>query len=45
LRINVWTAEAGRRPHELPIKAEVRTAISKQAGDTVTIRLQQRLDD
>jgi Domain of unknown function (DUF1905) len=31
--------------HKLPIKAEVRKAISKQAGDTVTIRLEERLDD
>ena len=31
--------------HKLPIKADVRKAISKQAGDTVTIRLAQRLDD
>jgi hypothetical protein len=31
--------------HKLPIKADVRKAISKQAGDTVTIRLDQRLDD
>jgi hypothetical protein len=31
--------------HKLPIKASVRKAISKQAGDTVTIRLEQRLDD
>jgi len=31
--------------HKLPIKADVRKAISKQAGDTVTIRLNQRLDD
>jgi uncharacterized protein DUF1905 len=31
--------------HKLPIKAELRTAISKRAGDTVTIRLEQRLDD
>ena len=31
--------------HKLPIKADVRKAISKQAGDTVTIRLIQRLDD
>jgi hypothetical protein len=31
--------------HMLPIKADVREAISKQAGDTVTIRLEQRLDD
>jgi Domain of unknown function (DUF1905) len=31
--------------HKLPIKADVRKAISKQAGDTVTIRLERRLDD
>ena len=31
--------------HKLPIKADVRKAISRQAGDTVTIRLDQRLDD
>jgi hypothetical protein len=30
--------------HKLPIKADVRDAISKQAGDTVTIRLDERLD-
>ena len=30
--------------HKLPIKADVRKAISKQAGDTVTVRLGQRLD-
>lgn len=35
----------GDGTHKLPIKAEVRTAISKQAGDTVTVRLEQRLDD
>jgi Domain of unknown function (DUF1905) len=31
--------------HKLPIKADVRKAISKEAGDTVTVRLQERLDD
>jgi hypothetical protein len=31
--------------HKLPIKADVRRAIAKQAGDTVTVRLEQRLDD
>jgi hypothetical protein len=31
--------------HMLPIRAELRTAISKQAGDTVTVRLERRLDD
>lgn len=30
--------------HKLPLKADVRRAISKQAGDTVTIRLEERLD-
>jgi hypothetical protein len=31
--------------HKLPIKADVRKAISKEAGDSVTIRLNQRLDE
>jgi Domain of unknown function (DUF1905) len=31
--------------HKLPVKADVRKAISKQAGDRVTVTLQQRLDD
>lgn len=35
----------GDGTHKLPVKAEVRTAISKQAGDTVTVCLEQRLDD
>src|SRR5437764_1991207 len=35
----------GDGTHKLPIKADVRTAISKQAGDTVTVRLAERLDD
>ena len=30
--------------HMLPIKAGVRRAISKEAGDTVTIHLDRRLD-
>jgi Domain of unknown function (DUF1905) len=30
--------------HKLPIKAEVRKAIGKQAGDTVTVRLEERRD-
>jgi hypothetical protein len=29
--------------HKLPVKAEVRRAIKKEAGDTVTVRLQERL--
>jgi hypothetical protein len=35
----------GEGRHKLPIKADVRKTISKQAGDNVTIRLDQRLDD
>ena len=35
----------GDGTHMLPIKAEVRNAISKEAGDTVTVRLDERLDD
>jgi hypothetical protein len=31
--------------HMLPIKADVRRSIAKQAGDTVTIHLDRRLDD
>jgi hypothetical protein len=34
----------GDGTHKLPIKAEVRRAIAKQAGDTVTVALEQRLD-
>ena len=34
----------GDGTHKLPIKAEVRKAISKEAGDTVTVRLEERLD-
>jgi hypothetical protein len=35
----------GNGTHKLPIKAAVRTAIAKQAGDKVTVRLEERLDD
>jgi hypothetical protein len=35
----------GDGTHKLPIKADVRRAISKQAGDTVTVLLEHRLDD
>ena len=34
----------GDGTHMLPIKAAVRAAIAKEAGDTVTVRLEQRLD-
>jgi hypothetical protein len=35
----------GDSRHKLPIKADVRAAITKEVGDTVTVRLEQRLDD
>jgi Domain of unknown function (DUF1905) len=34
----------GDGTHKLPIKAEVRKAIGKQAGDTAKVRLQERID-
>ena len=34
----------GDGTHKLPMKADLRKAISKQAGDTVTVRLLERLD-
>jgi len=34
----------GDGTHKLPIKAEVRKAISKQEGDSVTVHLEERLD-
>ena len=34
----------GDGTHKLPIKVEVRQAISKEAGDAVTVCLQERLD-
>src|SRR5437764_13698352 len=34
----------GDGTHKLPIKADVRKVIGKEAGDTVTIRLAERLD-
>ena len=33
----------GDGTHKLPMKADVRKAISKEAGDTVTVRLLERL--
>ena len=35
----------GDGTHKLPMKADVRQAIGKNAGDTVTVRLVERLDD
>jgi hypothetical protein len=35
----------GDGTHKLPVKAEVRAAIAKHEGDTVTVHLEQRLDD
>jgi hypothetical protein len=34
----------GDGTHKLPVKADVRRAIAKEAGDTVTVRLTERLD-
>jgi hypothetical protein len=30
--------------HKLPVNAELRRAIAKEAGDTVTVHLEERLD-
>ncbi|SDK78905.1 DUF1905 domain-containing protein [Streptomyces indicus] len=35
----------GDGTHKLPVKAEVRKAIGKGEGDTVTVRLQERLEE
>ena len=34
----------GDGTHKLPIKADVRNAIAKREGDTVTVRLDERID-
>jgi Domain of unknown function (DUF1905) len=34
----------GDGTHKLPVKADIRQAIGKQAGDTVTVRLLERLN-
>jgi hypothetical protein len=35
----------GDGTHKLPMKADVRKAIGKEAGDTVTVRLEERVED
>ena len=35
----------GDGTHKLPIKSDVRKAIGKEAGDSVTVRLEERLSD
>jgi Domain of unknown function (DUF1905) len=34
----------GDGTHKLPVKADVRSAIGKQAGDAVSVRITERLD-
>lgn len=34
----------GDGTHKLPVRADVRQAIGKQAGDSVTVHLEERLD-
>lgn len=34
----------GDGTHKLPVKADIRAAIGKELGDTVTIRLEERLE-
>lgn len=34
----------GDGTHKLPIKADVRKAIAKEAGDAVTVKLKERID-
>ena len=34
----------GDGTHKLPFRADVRKVIAKEAGDTVTVRLQERLE-
>ncbi len=35
----------GNGTHKLPIRSDIRKAIGKEAGDSVTIRLDERLDN
>jgi hypothetical protein len=34
----------GDGKHMLPVKAEIRQSIGKSAGDTVTVRLKERVE-
>ena len=34
----------GDGTHKLPVKADIRKAIEKEAGDAVTVRLEERLE-
>ncbi|HEX6420326.1 MAG TPA: DUF1905 domain-containing protein [Acidimicrobiales bacterium] len=34
----------GDGTHKLPIRADLRSALGKEAGDAVTVRLEERLD-
>ena len=38
------TSSAASRGHKLPVKGDIRMAIGKQAGDTVTVCALERLD-
>jgi Domain of unknown function (DUF1905) len=35
----------GDGTHKLPVKADIRRVIGKEAGDTVTVRLEERLTE
>jgi hypothetical protein len=35
----------GDGTHKLPVKADLREAIGKEAGDTVTVHLEERIQD
>jgi hypothetical protein len=34
----------GDGTHKLPVKADLRRAIGKEAGDSVTVRLEERIE-
>ena len=35
----------GDGTHKLPVKTDIRRAIGKEAGDSVTVRLEERIDN